>query len=32
VTGVRGTFTLTITGVSGSLQHTTTATLTVTKH
>jgi hypothetical protein len=31
VKGVRGTFTLTITGVSGSLSHTTTATLTVTK-
>jgi len=32
VGGVRGNFTLTITGVSGSLKHTTTATLTVTKH
>jgi hypothetical protein len=32
VGGVRGTFTLTITGVSGSLSHTTTALLTVTKH
>ena len=31
ITGVRGTFTLTITGTSGSLQHTTTAKLTVTK-
>jgi serine protease AprX len=32
VGGVRGNFTLNITGVSGSLVHTTTATLTVTKH
>jgi hypothetical protein len=32
VTGVRGNFTLTIKGVSGSLTHTTTATLNVTKH
>jgi Bacterial Ig-like domain (group 2) len=32
VTGVRGTFTLTIAGVSGSLRHTAIAQLTVTKH